>query len=180
LALVLAFAAFGPFAPGGPPARSRPDAGARSTVAVLRGDVQIGRFLVKRDGTLDGAMRAFGAPSSLRRGRYQTCEARWAELGLRISFYNLGGHDPCERQYGYFSTATMVGRQWQTVRGLRIGDPARKLYSIYAPRRFTGPWAWLITRHLPYAGGFNYPGLSAKIQRGWVVAFKVRYPAGGE
>jgi hypothetical protein len=56
----------------------------------VRGDVQIGRFLVQRDGTLDGAIRAFGKPTSLRRGRYQDCIARWRPIGLRIGFYNLG------------------------------------------------------------------------------------------
>src|SRR5687767_7592109 len=38
----------------------------RTTVAVIRGDVQIGHFLVRRDGTLDGAIRAFGRPTSVR------------------------------------------------------------------------------------------------------------------
>jgi hypothetical protein len=153
---------------------------ARTDSIVVRGDVQIGRFLVKRDGTLDGAIRAFGRPSILRRGRYQTCFARWPDIGLRINFYNLGGKDPCARQYGYFSDATMVGEHWVTAKGLRLGHPARRLYALYSPRRFSGTWAWLLTRYLPYADGFRYPGLSAKIHRGWVTAFRVRYPAGGE
>jgi hypothetical protein len=92
------------------------------TSIVVRGDVQIGRFLVHRDGTLDGAIRAFGKPTSLRRGRYLDCTARWRPIGLRIGFYNLGGRNPCLRQYGYFSNATMVGRHWVTARGLRLGD----------------------------------------------------------
>jgi hypothetical protein len=166
-----------------PPAAVSPPAPAapiRTAVAVIRGDVQIGRFRVQRDGTLDGAIRAFGPPTSLERGRYQSCAARWADLGLRINFYNLGGQNPCVRQYGYFSDATMVGRHWQTAKGLRLGDPAHKLYGLYTPRRFTGPWAWLVTRYLPYGGGSYYPGLSAKIQRGWVVAFRIRHPSGGE
>jgi hypothetical protein len=159
------------------PAPTRAD---RTSLAVIRGDVQIGRFRVQRDGTLDGATRAFGRPTSLRPGRYQNCAARWAELGLRINFYNLGGHDPCLRQYGYFSDATMVGRQWQTVKGLRIGDPSRKLFALYRPQGFSGAWVWLVKRHVPWGGGIDYPGLAAKIQRGWVVAFRIRYPAGGE
>jgi hypothetical protein len=57
---------------------------------VVRGDVQIGRFLVQRNGTLDGAIRAFGKPTGLRRGRYGDCIARWRPIGLRIGFYNLG------------------------------------------------------------------------------------------
>jgi hypothetical protein len=145
----------------------------------IRGDVQIGRYLVQRDGSLDGAIRAFGKPTSLRRGRYQDCIARWRPIGLRISFYNLGGRNPCLRQYGYFSNATMVGRQWRTAKGLRNGDPARKLHVMYAPRRFTGSWAWLLTRTYP-AYNSSYPGLTAKVHRGWVTAFRVRYPAGGD
>jgi hypothetical protein len=145
----------------------------------VRGDVQIGRYLVKRNGTLDGAIRAFGTPTSLRRGRYGECSARWQPIGLQIVFYNLGGRNPCQRQYGYFSTATMVGRHWVTARGLRLGDPARKLHVLYSPHRFTGSWAWLLSRHyLPYHG--PYPGLAAKIHHGWVTAFRLRYPAGGD
>jgi len=127
-----------------PSGRDRPDlqwlrrgsVGAGTTSIIVRGDVQIGRFLVQRDGTLDGAIRAFGKPTSLRRGRYQDCTARWRPIGLRIGFYNLGGRNPCLRQYGYFSNATMVGRHWVTAKGLRLGDPARKLYVLYSPRRF--------------------------------------------
>lgn len=147
---------------------------------VVRGDVQIGRFLVQRDGTLDGAIRAFGKPTSLRRGRSQDCKARWRPIGLRIGFYNLGGRNPCLRQYGYFSNATMVGRHWVTARGLRLGDPARKLHTLYSPRRFTGSWARLLTRYSQFGDGGYYPDLAAKIHRGWVTAFRIRYPAGGD
>jgi hypothetical protein len=147
---------------------------------VVRGDVQIGRYLIQRDGTLDGAIRAFGRPTSLSRGRYQDCIAVWRSIGLRIGFYNLGGRNPCMRQYGYFSNATMLGRHWVTARGLRVGDPSRKLYVTYSPRRFTGSWAWLLTRWSPYGDGAYYPGLAAKIQRGWVTALRIRYPAGGD
>lgn len=172
VALSLAVLAAAVWASSGSSARDR------TSVAVVRGDVQIGSFLVQRDGTLDGATRSFGRPSSLRRGRYQTCVARWRSLDLRISFYNLGGQDPCERQFGFFSEAIITGRQWVTARGLRIGHPARRLYVLYNPRRFTGSWAWLLTRRSPYGDHSFYPGLSAKIQRGWVTAFRVTYQAG--
>lgn len=74
----------------------------------------------------------------------------------------------------------MVGSHWMTARGLRLGDPSRKLYALYAPRRFTGSWAWLLTRWSPYGDGAYYPGLGAKINRGWVTAFRIRFPAGGD
>lgn len=160
---------------GGARAATPPEA----TTIVVRGDVQIGRYLIQRDGTLDGAIRAFGRPTSLSRGRYQDCIAVWRNIGLRIGFYNLGGRNPCMRQYGYFSNATMVGQHWMTARGLRLGDPARKLHVLYSPRRFTGSWAWLLTRTYP-AYDSSYPGLTAKIHRGWVTAFRVQYPAGGD
>jgi hypothetical protein len=71
----------------------------------------------------------------------------------------------------------MVGPHWVTAKGLRLGDPAPRLYAFYSPRRFTGLWAWLLTPYFPYACGFRYPGVSAEIHRGWVTAFRVRYPA---
>jgi hypothetical protein len=110
----------------------------------------------------------------------QNCVARWRDIGLRVNFYNLGGQDACERQYGYFSEATMVGTRWVTAKGLRLGDPARRLHVLYSPRRFIGSWAWLVTRYAPYGDGYHYPVLSAKIHNGWVTAFRIRYPAGGD
>lgn len=111
----------------------------RTAVAVVRGDVQIGHYLVKRDGTLDGAIRAFGQPSNLRGGGV-ICIARWRESGLQISFYNLGGQNPCERQFGFFGQAIITGRQWATAKGLRLGDPARP---PLCPLRTT-PLLWLV------------------------------------
>lgn len=131
--------------------------------------------MVRRNGTLDGAIRAFGKPTSLRRGRYRDCTARWQPIGLRIVFYNLGLGNPCLRQYGYFSNATMVGRHWVTARGLRLGDPSQTLHVRYSPRRFTGSWAWLVTRYSRIGVSTYYPGLAAKVHRGWVTAFRIRY-----
>ena len=154
-----------------------------STAAiVVRGDVQIGRFHVKRDGTLHGAIRAFGKPTSVRRGRYQDCVARWRPIRLRISFYNLGGKDPCKPQWGYFSSALMTGNHWQTARGLRIGEPSRRMFALYAPRVWflAGGWWSILRRHSPFGDGGLYGALNVKLLRGWVVAFRVVYPAGGD
>jgi hypothetical protein len=155
------------------------DVGAQPADTVLRGDVQIGRFLVKRDGTLLGAIRAFGRPSSLKPGG-GTCLARWRSLGLSISFYNLGGQDPCKPQYGYFGQAIINGRQWATAKGLRIGDPASRVRALYAARRVTGAWVWLLTRRSTAGANSLYAALSAKIYRGRVTAFRVKYQAGGD
>jgi hypothetical protein len=152
---------------------------------VIQGDTNIGGYAVKADGTLDGAIEEFGEPTSLRGTSYQgqpriACVARWPHLGLRISFYNLGGQDACEPQYGNFSEALITGKRWRTSKGLRIGDSARRLRSLYGRPRFTGQWAWLLTRYSPYGGGAYYPGLEAKLLRDRVTAFRINYAAGGD
>jgi hypothetical protein len=158
---------------------------ASAASVVVQGDYMIGGFAVKANGTLDGAINAFGQPTSMRRGRYRgfatgECVVRWKPLGLRIHFYNLGGHDSCKRQYGYFRQALIMGTQWRTSKGLRIGEPSRRLYALCAPRRFTGQWAWLLTRYTPIGANGHYPGLEAKLLNGWVAAFRINFSAGGD
>lgn len=155
------------------------EAAAAPAGSVVRGDVQIGRYQVKRDGTLGGAIRAFGRPSSLRR-RDVTCLARWSELGVRISFYNLGGQNPCQDRYGYFGEGIITGRGWATGKGLRIGDPASRVSALYGQRRVSGAWAWLLTRRSPFGDGGVYAALLARIHHGRVTAFRVKYQAGGD
>jgi hypothetical protein len=162
-----------------------PSSSAQITSFVIQGDYKIGGYAVKANGTLDGALKAFGEPTSIRRGAYRgrpsvTCVVRWRSLGLRIQFYNLGGQDPCKPQYGYFGHALITGKEWRTSKGLRIGEPSHRLYALYSPRRFTGPWAWLVSRYTPIGIGGYYPGLEAKRLDGWVVAFRINYPAGGD
>ena len=56
----------------------------------IRGDWKLGSFAVKRDGTLRGAIDAFGRPGSKERDGV-ACVVRWPRHGLKIQFYNLGG-----------------------------------------------------------------------------------------
>lgn len=149
---------------------------------LIQGDTKLGRFSVQRDGTLQGAIEAFGDPSTLRRHpRFRlTCYAGWPEIGLRITFYNLGGRDPCRPQWGYFSLAEITGDGWRTASGLRIGDPVRRLWVRYPRAQPHPPYWWLVIRRSPYGDNSNYAGLSAKVRNGRVVAFLVRFPAGGD
>ncbi len=50
-----------------------------------------------------------------------------SDNGLRIYFYNLGGRDPCVRQYGHFRNVLMAGKRWRTANGLQVGDPMRSM-----------------------------------------------------
>jgi hypothetical protein len=154
---------------------------------VVRGDTRIGTFAVKADGTLSGAIRAFGEPDTIR-GQGESCTAAWPSYGLTIHFYNLGGQNACTPQFGYFSRAFMRGRRWRTASGLRIGAPARSIRR-YHPRATWHPglrygWPpgwWLVTRTSPYGSGDSrYPGLLAETRDARVFGFQVRYPAGGD
>ncbi len=161
-----------------PQGRSDP---AQSRAIVIYADVKIGSYAVKSDGTLAGAIKAFGKPTSRGKSGSTVCAVRWRRLGLRIRFYNLGGQDPCEPRYGNFGEALMTGERWRTRKGLRIGDSTRKMRALYRPRRRDGWWIWLITRstRADCPGVCFYPGLEAKALRGRVAAFRVHYAAGG-
>jgi hypothetical protein len=152
---------------------------AAQAAIVIQGDTKLGRFDVKHNGTLRGAIAAFGRPASLRRSGL-SCYARWPRIQLRISFYNLGGRNPCLPRWGYFSLAEIVGSDWQTRSGLKIGDPLRALRARYPTAQPHPPYWWLIVRRTPFGLRGTYPGLSAKVRDGRVVAFVVRYAAGGD
>lgn len=152
---------------------------------VIQNDTRIGSFAVKTDGSLAGAIRAFGQPKLRRTG--EACAATWAQHGLKMSFYNLGGANPCAPKFGRFSKAMMHGTNWRTDKGLWIGMASTSIRHHY-PRatfkrglRFYWPsgW-WLVTRRELFGGGGFYPGLLAETARGKVVSFQVRYPAGGD
>jgi len=152
---------------------------------VIQGDTAIGGYLVKKDGTLFGAIEKFGPPSSKRRDRasgWNGCVVTWKPLGIRIFFYNLGGHDSCQPQYGYFRDALITGKKWCTASGLRIGDPRRWIYRYHprATRLGTGAWWSLLERVPPWGDGSGYAALAAKVHNGSVSAFSVWYQAGGE
>jgi hypothetical protein len=152
---------------------------------VVVADTRIGSFAVKTDGSLAGAIRAFGQPKLRRTG--EACSATWAEYGLTMSFYNLGGANPCMPRFGRFSKAIVHGTRWRTDKGLRIGMPSTAIRRYY-PRatfrrglRFYWPSGWWLVAHRElFGGGGFYPGLLAETARGKVVSFQVRYPAGGD
>ena len=162
-------------------------AGASAASFVVRGDTRIGTFAVKADGTLGGAIKAFGKPGSIRR-QGLSCTAGWRNYGLTIYFYNLGGQNPCALRSGHFGRAVMRGSRWRTASGLRVGMPVSAILR-YHPRApwyagIRGYWPsgwWLVTSTSPYGpGDALYPGLLAEARNARVYAFHVRYQAGGE
>lgn len=154
---------------------------------VVMGDSRIGGYAVKRDGSLRGAIAAFGDPRLRRMFGRGACRATWSRHGLTIDFYNLGGEDACTPRGGRFSRAVMRGPHWRTSLGLRVGDSTRKLMRLYrdadfrrGTRRFWPSGWWLVRRYSPFGDGAYYPGLLAETRRGVVIALHVRYAAGGD
>ena len=152
---------------------------------VIQGDAKIGSFAVKTDGSLAGAIRSYGQAKLRRTG--EVCIATWPAYGLTMSFYNLGGANPCTPKFGRFSKAITHGKRWRTGKGLRIGMSSSVIPSYY-PRatfhpglRFYWPagW-WLVTRAERFGGSGFYPGLLAATEQRKVISFQVRYPAGGD
>jgi hypothetical protein len=159
---------------------------AASAVFTIKGDWKMGSFAVKRDGTLRGAVDAFGQPT-VRTRDGEVCTVRWTRHGLRIGFYNLGGNNPCRGKFGFFSNARARGPHWVTNRGLEIGDGKGRLQNLYPNAEFhsseQGFWPsgwWLVRRESQFGTGGSYPGLLAHMHDGHVQAFHVRYAAGGD
>jgi hypothetical protein len=160
---------------------------ASAHVFVVRGDIAIGTYRVRADGSFAGALEAFGEPTSRRHTHGRgSCRATWPQHGLTIDFYNLGGEDACG-PLGRFSTAFLRGRHWMTSKKLSVGDSVRKLRRVYPSARlrrglrgFIPTGYWLVTRTTPIGTGGAYPGLLAETRAGRVVGLQLRYPAGGD
>jgi hypothetical protein len=162
-------------------------ASSRAVNRTIYGDWRIAGFRVRANGTLGGAVRALGAPTSKRRifPNREGCRVVWRRLGVRMLFYNLGGQDPCSRRYGYFSDATIDRARWRTGRGLAVGQSVERLRDLYPGARyhrggFYGSGWWLVVRHSIIGTGGSYPGLLARSRDGRVTAFVVNYAAGGD
>lgn len=85
------------------------------------------------------AMAAFGAPTS--RGKEgpslpPLCIARWESVGLDVGF--VGPVRTCSdrdlHRAGWYGMR-LWGTGWKTARGLRVGDPVRRITALY-------PKAW--------------------------------------
>lgn len=146
---------------------------------VVRGDTQIGAFHT-RAGTLAGAKKAFGSPTTVRRKNPSQCVAVWRDLGLVITFLSLDRRDACKT--GFLVQGTMTSRRWTTSAGLRIGNTATpaRIHAAYPHATYhrkeapNSGW-WLVTRRYCELGGnAPYPGLLARVGGGRISALVVQ------
>ena len=146
-------------------------------VNVIQGDRNAGGIRIVRSTPAD-VRRLFGAPSTSRALSAQSCLQSWKGLRLAVHFFTFEGR-PCTA--GAALAVTVTGRAaWRTAVGLRVGDSAARLRTLYPRARLRQGYAgdsgyWLVTRQIcAEVGGGSYPGLLARMQRGRVSALVVR------
>jgi hypothetical protein len=151
---------------------------ASAHVFTIRGDWKMGRFEINRDGTLAGAIAAFGEPTARDRRRNR-CTVRWSRHGLRMVFRNRG-ENPCRAASGNFSKARAKGPHWRTGRGLERGDRDSRLRKLYPNAAFrpagssrAAGW-WLVRSGVRPGTRHGYSGLLAEMKWKRVRAFHIR------
>jgi hypothetical protein len=165
-----------------------------STVIRIGVDSQsIGRWQTGTTPTFAAAVAAFGRETTCKRLRALPgfAAAEWRQLGLRMVFgsYGSGGARPCRaRRAVFLDNARAYGKQWQTSRGLRVGDPVAKLHRLYPKallRNYRGGvppvrgW-WLVVRTSRVPDVHQVPALLAKTQAGHVTELVVNVHAEGD
>ena len=150
---------------------------AAAPVNVIQGDRSAGGIRIARSTPAD-AKGLFGAPSTSRVTTAQSCLQSWKGVRLAVTFFTFEGK-PCSR--GVALIVTVQSRPaWRTALGLRVGDTAARLRSLYPKARlrtgFVGDTGyWLVTRKIcAEVGGGSYPGLLARMQQGRVAALVAR------
>lgn len=180
-------------------------------VAVGRKIIRIGRWRVPRDAvrhqeraSMASAERAIGpgrevfAYRSAMGGRLVddpfSCVLQYPSAGLSIGFGTLGvgaeGRFGCDDPSGVFiNSAHVTGRQWETSRGLGIGDSVRTLRRLYPGARSNrvsadtppgGRSWWLKRKRLDCCDRSLVPALEAVVVDGKVDRLIVSVGAQGE
>jgi hypothetical protein len=168
-------------------------AGGSSVIRVGVGSQTIGPWRTGTTPTLAAAVGALGRETTCTRLETLPAFARaeWRQLGLRMVFgsYGPGGARPCRaRRAVYLDTARADGKQWQTSRGLRVGDSLAKLHRLYPQARlrtYTRAVApvrgwWLVVRTSRVPDKHQLPALLATTEAGRVTALVLNVHAEGD
>jgi hypothetical protein len=153
----------------------------------------IGPWQVDANPSLAGAIAAFGAPSRCTKvsGLPSFASVEWRGRGLRAVFgtYGVGGTRPCQAVHAVrLDSVRASSTEWQTGRGLRVGDSVAKLRRLYPAatlrtyRRGVAPvrgW-WLVVRTNRVPDVHFVPTLLATAQGGRVTGFVVSVHAEGD
>lgn len=151
-----------------------------------KGIKSLGPYKPLKKPKVTSAIKIFGKPDSKKKiGRGEACAYRWPGFGLKITFSNFGGKNACNKRYGLAQAAEISGRNgmtnWQTSRGLAVGQPLDTLLSLYpkAKKESGGKEYALFSVELPYGAG-KTPILSATMKDGAIEAFQIWIGAAGD
>jgi len=144
---------------------------------VIHGDRSAGGIRIARSTPAD-VKKLIGAPSTSRVTSSQSCLQSWKGARLAVTFFTFE-EKPCAR--GVALIVKVTGRKaWRTAVGLRVGDSAVRLRTLYPKARLRKGFAgdsgyWLVTRQVcAEVGGGAYPGLLARMNGGRVAALVAR------
>jgi hypothetical protein len=167
--------------------------GGSSVIQVGVSSQSIGPWRTGTTPTLAAAVAALGRETSCTRLEKLPAfaAAEWRQLGLRMVFgsYGPGGARPCHARRGVFlDNAHAYGKQWQTSRGLKVGDSVAKLHRLYPQARLrtytrgVAPvrgW-WLVVRTSNVPDHHQLPALLAKTRAGHVTELVLNVHAEGD
>jgi hypothetical protein len=150
---------------------------AASAPFLIVGDKEVGG--VRMGATLSRATTVLGAPDTTSRMSNVECRAVWRSLGLTLTFLDFSNR-PCASGGAVIAIATAA--QWQTLKGLRVGQRIARLRRLYpgATLHRGAPYDgwWLIPRRTcAEVGSQAYPGLLARVAHKRITAFVVTVAA---
>jgi hypothetical protein len=132
-------------------------------------------------GTLRGAIRAWGRPSTRKALGDTGCQVNWSSVGVRAIFANFGGGSGCSERLARLQRATLRSKRWSTERGLHVGDPTTKLKQLYGDATFTASYFWLYTAPDVFGGtDDDIPIVTAQTKGGAVNLMQVFVMAAGD
>jgi len=146
-----------------------PTEGSRDRKITLGPDktiMRVGPIEVKTASNAD-AVDQLGMPS-VTAGEDESCPTTWTDLGLTITFADLGGQDPCLKgAVASVRIGQLAGAQagWTGPNGIKLGDSLSKARSAFPGIRpapvssyqdpsappMSNPW-WLVSYPNPYGG----------------------------
>jgi hypothetical protein len=130
-------------------------------------------------GTLRGAIRAWGRPSTRKAIGGTGCRVNWSTVGVKAVFANFGGGSGCSERGARIQRATLHSKRWTTERGLHVGDPTARLKQLYPGATFTVSYFWLYKAHDAFVGG-DAPIVEAQMKGGAVNLIQVQVNAAGD
>jgi hypothetical protein len=140
---------------------------------------QVGDWSPSDDPTLAAAQDAFGVDYAATSDPDvpDVCTAKWREIGLKISFDNFEGGDPCDLTAAMAQTIEIDGTatdRWRTFSGLRPGMPESAIPKLYKRANHDQDEWILVSRKFTTEGReLEDPGIIALVDDGVVSGFEL-------